>query len=100
MDFSVWGIKVFTMMIIPLSFQYVFVDALTALERTKTALFLSILRKLLYVAGTITLPLFFQASAAFYAEPLSDAVSAVISSGAFLLIIDRHLKKREQAMIS
>ena len=95
MDFSVWGIKVFTMMIIPLSFQYVFVDALTALERTKTALFLSILRKLLYVAGTITLPLFFQASAAFYAEPLSDAVSAVISSGAFLLIIDRHLKKRE-----
>ena len=40
MDFSVWGIKVFTMMIIPLSFQYVFVDALTALERTKTALFL------------------------------------------------------------
>lgn len=58
MDFSVWGIKVFTMMIIPLSFQYVFVDALTALERTKTALFLSILRKLLYVAGTITLPLF------------------------------------------
>lgn len=100
MDFSVWGIKVFTMMIIPLSFQYVFVDALTALERTKTALFLSILRKLLYVAGTITLPLFFQASAAFYAEPLSDAVSAVISSGAFLLIIDRHLNKREQAMIS
>ena len=95
MDFSVWGIRVFTMMIIPLSFQYVFVDALTALERTKTALFLSILRKLLYVAGTITLPLFFQASAAFYAEPLSDAVSAVISSGAFLLIIDRHLKKRE-----
>lgn len=95
MDFSVWGIKVFTMMIIPLSFQYVFVDALTALERTKTALFLSMLRKLLYVAGTITLPLFFQASAAFYAEPLSDAVSAVISSGAFLLIIDRHLKKRE-----
>lgn len=87
-------------MIIPLSFQYVFVDALTALERTKTALFLSILRKLLYVAGTITLPLFFQASAAFYAEPLSDAVSAVISSGTFLLIIDRHLKKREQAMIS
>lgn len=99
-DFSIWGIKVFTMMIIPLSFQYVFVDALTALERTKTALFLSVLRKLLYVAGTITLPLFFQASAAFYAEPVSDAVSAVLSSAAFLLIIDKHLLKRENAVIS
>lgn len=98
MDFSVWGIKIFTMMIIPLSFQYVFVDALTALERTKTALSLSVLRKLLYVAGTITLPLFFQASAAFYAEPLSDFVSAVVSTAAFLLIIDRHLKKREAAL--
>lgn len=98
MDFSVWGIKIFTMMIIPLSFQYVFVDALTALERTKTALSLSVLRKLLYVAGTITLPLFFQASAAFYAEPLSDFVSAVVSTTAFLLIIDRHLKKREAAL--
>lgn len=98
MDFSVWGIKIFTMMIIPLSFQYVFVDALTALERTKTALSLSVLRKLLYVAGTITLPLFFQASAAFYAEPLSDFVSAVVSTAAFLLIIDRHLKKREAAV--
>lgn len=99
-DFSIWGIKIFTMMIIPLSFQYVFVDALTALERTKTALFLSVLRKLLYVAGTIILPLFFQASAAFYAEPLSDAASAILSSAAFLLIIDKHLKKREQAVIS
>lgn len=98
MDFSVWGIKIFTMMIVPLSFQYVFVDALTALERTKTALSLSVLRKLLYVAGTITLPLFFQASAAFYAEPLSDFVSAVVSTAAFLLIIDRHLKKREAAV--
>ena len=30
MQFSIWGIRVFTMMIIPLSFQYVFVDGLTA----------------------------------------------------------------------
>lgn len=95
MDFSVWGIKVFTMMIIPLSFQYVFVDALTALERTKTALSLSVLRKSLYIIGTVTLPLFFQASAAFYAEPLSDFISAAVSTVIFLLIIDRHLKKRE-----
>lgn len=96
MDFSVWGIRTFTLMIIPLSFQYVFVDALTAMERTKTALSLSILRKSMYVAGTILLPLFFQASSAFYAEPLADGVSSVITSVVFLLIIDRHLNKRVQ----
>lgn len=100
LDFSVWGIRVFTMMIIPLSFQYVFVDGLTALERTKTALSLSIFRKSLYVAGTILLPLFFSAKSAFYAEPLADIVSAVISSIFFLLILDKHLTRREQMVVS
>lgn len=98
-DFSIWGIRIFTMMIIPLSFQYVFVDALTALERTKTALTLSVLRKSMYIAGTIALPAFFQASSAFYAEPLADIISATISTIVFLLIIDKHLLKREQAVI-
>ncbi len=135
------------MMVIPLSFQYVFVDALTALERTKTALTLSVLRKSLYIMGTIALPAFFQASTAFYAEPLSDVImtalertktaltlsvlrkslyimgtialpaffqastafyaeplsdviSAIVSTIVFLLIIDKHLLKREQAVIS
>ena len=99
-DFSIWGIRVFTMMVIPLSFQYVFVDALTALERTKTALTLSVLRKSLYIIGTVALPAFFQASTAFYAEPLSDVISAIVSTIVFLLIIDKHLLKREQAVIS
>ena len=42
-ELAVWGIQVFTMMIIPLSFQYVFVDALTALGMTKISLSLSLL---------------------------------------------------------
>ena len=94
MDFSVWGIQTFTLMIIPLSFQYVFVDSLTALERTKTALALSVLRKSMYMAGTILLPLFFGAASAFYGEPLADGISSVITSAVFLLLIDRHLAKR------
>ena len=88
------GIQTFTLMIIPLSFQYVFVDSLTALERTKTALALSVLRKSMYVAGTILLPLFFGAASAFYGEPLADGISSVITSAVFLLLIDRHLAKR------
>ena len=52
-----WGIGVFTLMIIPLSFQYVFVDGFTALGRSKTALVLSLWRKGDYMLFTIVLPL-------------------------------------------
>ena len=48
-----WGIGVFTLMIIPLSFQYVFVDGFTALGRSKTALVLSLWRKGDYMLFTI-----------------------------------------------
>ncbi len=97
-EFSSWAIQTYTLMIIPLGFQYVFVDGLTALERTKTALFLSVFRKSLYVAGTLILPLLFTAEAAFYAEPLADGISALVSTCVFGLIINRHLLRREQSL--
>lgn len=90
----VWGIRVFTMMIIPLSFQYVFVDGFTALGRSKTALFLSVFRKGDYMLFTMVLPIFFGARSAFYAQPLADGIGAVMSSIAFLLIFKKHLEKR------
>ena len=93
-DLCVWGIRVFTMMIIPLSFQYVFVDGFTALGRSKTALFLSVFRKGDYMLFTIVLPIFFGARSAFYAQPLADGIGAVMSSIAFLLIFKKHLEKR------
>ena len=95
-DLCVWGIRVFTMMIIPLSFQYVFVDGFTALGRSKTALFLSVFRKGDYMLFTIILPVFFGAKNAFYAQPLADGIGAVMSSIAFLLIFRKHLEKRMQ----
>ena len=93
-DLCVWGIRVFTMMIIPLSFQYVFVDCFTALGRSKTALFLSVFRKGDYMLFTMVLPIFFGARSAFYAQPLADGIGAVMSSIAFLLIFKKHLEKR------
>ena len=93
-DLCVWGIHVFTLMIIPLSFQYVFVDGFTALGRSETALFLSVFRKGDYMLFTIVLPAFFGARSAFYAQPLADGISAVMSSVAFLLIFRKHLEKR------
>ena len=94
LDLCVWGIRVFTMMIIPLSFQYVFVDGFTALGRSKTALFLSVFRKGDYMLFTMVLPIFFGARSAFYAQPLADGIGAVMSSVAFLLIFKKHLEKR------
>ncbi|HIX30395.1 MAG TPA: MATE family efflux transporter [Candidatus Blautia stercoravium] len=90
-----WGISVFTLMIIPLSFQYVFVDGFTALGRSKTALVLSLWRKGDYMLFTIVLPIFFGARSAFYAQPLADGIGAVMSTIAFLLIFQKHLEKRE-----
>lgn len=96
-DFSIWGIKVFTMMIIPLSFQYVLVDGLTAMERTKTALALSLFRKCSFMLLTVLLPFLIEAKAAFYAEPVADLMSSLLSTVVFLLVVDKHLKKREMA---
>lgn len=92
---SVWGIRIFTMMIIPLSFQYVLVDGLTALGRTKTALSLSLFRKSLYMCLTILIPAFLGARNTFYAEPASDLVASVLSTVVFLLVFEKHLRRRE-----
>ena len=91
---SVWGIQVFTLGVIPLSFQYVFVDGLTALECPKTGLALSVTRKSLFVISAAVLPSFFGAKAAFFAEPVADGISSALSTVVFLLLINRHLDKR------
>ena len=89
---SVWGIRVFTLGVIPLSFQYVFVDALTAMSLTRLSLFLSLLRKSEYFAATCLLPLFFAAKMCFYAEPIADTLCFFSSSLAFFLIYKKYLK--------
>lgn len=100
MNFSVWAIRTYTLMIIPLSFQYVFVDGLTALECPKTGLALSVFRKSLFVLSAVILPQFFSARSAFFAEPVCDGISSVISTITFLLIIEKHLQKRLHAVVS
>ena len=89
---TVWGIQDFTLGVIPLSFQYVFVDALTAMSLTKLSLFLSLLRKSEYFAATCLLPLFFAARMCFYAEPIADTLCFFSSSLAFFLIYKKYLK--------
>ena len=92
---AIWGIRVYTIGAIPLSFQYVLVDGLTALGRTKTALGLSLFRKIGYVILTLVFPAVMTAKAVFYAEPVMDVLSALMSTVVYLLVIGKHLKQRE-----
>ena len=94
MELSIWGIKVFTLSVIPLSFQYAFVDTFTALSATKVALCLSLARKALYLMLTILLPILFVARSAFYAEPLSDFIASITSTLVFFLFYKKHMKRR------
>ncbi len=89
-----WGIRTFTLGIIPLSFQYVLVDGLTAMGRTKTALTMSLCRKITYVILTIMLAYTFSARTSFYAQPIADVVCSVFTTIVFLAVFDKHMKKR------
>lgn len=91
-ELAVWGIRVFTMMIIPLSFQYVFVDSLTALGMTGKSLALSLFRKSLYFLSTCVLPAVLTANACFYAEPVADGVASVVSTVVFFFVWTKYLR--------
>lgn len=93
-------IRRYTLCIIPLAFQYAFVDGLTALGIAKAAVSLSMFRKLVVMLTlTLVLPIFWGADAAFWAEPAADLVAGILSSVVFLSIINRILKKREAAEV-
>ena len=71
---------VFECMVIPLSFQYVNVDMMTALGEIRIALPLSLTRKISFLIATVTLPVFLPASSAFLAEGISDLLSGLIGT--------------------
>ena len=95
---SVWGIRVFMIGVIPLSFQYAFVDGLTALGQPQYSVALSMFRKLVvYLGCTLVLPALFGAQAVFFAEPACDVAAAIASTAVFLVAFPKILKKRQSA---
>ena len=93
---SVWGIHTFTLGIIPLSFQYVLVDGLTAMGRTKTALILSILRKGTYITAAVVLAVLVSARSSFYAEPLSDLFTPLFPLQSFFWFLKNIWKSEKR----
>ncbi len=91
---SAWAIRVFTFSIIPLAFQYEFVDTLTALGLARGALTLSLIRKALFLLLIVFLPQFAGAQGAFFAEPTADLVCSILTSVVFLTNINKLLDAR------
>lgn len=90
---SIWGIKVFTLAIVALAFQYVCVDALTALGKIETALYLSASRKLLFLILIFVFAATTKAQNAFFAEPVADLICSSQALIVFLLVFKKHLRK-------
>lgn len=80
---AVRAIRLCTMGIVPLAFQYVVVDGFTGMGMMHYALPLSLLRKVVYFAALFTLPGLLGAAAAFLAEAVSDLLPPVVSSLVF-----------------
>ena len=92
---SVWGIRVFMIGVIPLSFQYACVDSFTALGQPKYAITLSLIRKVVFFLGSIiAFPLIWDVSAAFYAEPVADIAASILSSIVFFIVFPKVIRRR------
>lgn len=94
---SVWAIRVMTLGIIPLAFQYAFVDGFTALGKVGVSLFLSLFRKTLYISSALIMPIFLGVESIFYSEAISDIASCIMSSTLFIIVFNRFLEKRRKA---
>ncbi len=94
-DISIWGIKVFTIFIIPLALQYSIVDMFTALGQAKFAVTLSLLRKIVFMLSTIIVPIFLGVEGAFYAEAIADFIGPISASTAFILYFNKIMEHRE-----
>ena len=61
-------------MIIPLAIQYPLVDETTALGHVRLALFCSIFRKCVFLAGLLLLPALVSPEATFLSEPIAGCL--------------------------
>ena len=100
MELSIKIIKTMTMMIVPLAVQYTIVDGFTGLSAVKYAIILSTCRKALYFGSMIVFPLFWGIENVFFAEPVVDIISAVVSVCVYFKCINGILQPKRQKISS
>lgn len=77
---AVQAIKIFTIGVIPLAVQYVIIDGFTGMGMVQYALPLSVFRKAVYFVALFLLPMAGGATAAFFAEAVSDLIPPAVSA--------------------
>jgi len=90
---SVWYIKLYTAGALFMAIQWPAVDMSTALGQVHLALFCSLFRKSLFLAGILLFPVLFTAPAAFAAEPFCDITASLVSCSLFLHFTPRLIAK-------
>ena len=92
-------LKVFTAMIIPLSFQYNTVDTFTALGKAGISLPLSLWRKLCFTLCVFLFPFITkEAGSAFLSEPASDLIASLVSTTTLAIMLPRVLRQRQKGL--
>lgn len=88
-------IRIYTLGVISLAVQYVFVDGLTGMGIARVALPLSFIRKGIYIALVVLLSVRLGAAEMFWAEPVSDLAAPVITASVYALMMPGILRARE-----
>ena len=86
------AIKICTLAVVPLGVQYMIVDGFTGLGQVQCSLPLSAFRKAVYFIALFILPAAFGANATFYAEPISDIISPIVSIIVYWICMKKILK--------
>ncbi|OUQ60572.1 MATE family efflux transporter [Tyzzerella sp. An114] len=94
MDLSIKAIKIFTLMIVPLAVQYTIVDGFTGISAVKYAITLSCFRKAFYFAAMVVFPIIVGIENVFYAEPVVDVISSILSAFVYFKCMSKILDKR------
>lgn len=95
-EHAVWAMRIYMAGIFSLGFQLTCQQSFIALGQAKVSLFMACLRKLILLIPLIfILPLFFEDKvfAVFLAEPISDIIAAVVTTGTFFARFDKILKE-------
>lgn len=95
-EYTAWALRIYMAGIFSLGFQLSCQQSFMALSQAKISLFLACLRKIVLLIPLIfILPLFFsdKVFAVFLAEPVSDILAAIVTTGAFLTRFNQILEK-------
>lgn len=93
-EYTTQSIQIFMYGIIPLAFQYCFVDCLTALAKPRAAAFCSLFRKIFIISTTFIFPIMMGVMGCFWAEMISDVISSTVSTIFFVIAFPKIMHRQ------